>query len=261
MLLRRVAMHVRKQEWTAIAIDFVIVVVGVFIGIQVSNWNDERLREQTAQTYIERIREDLRANLGDFSERLAYFGQVRTNALGALQALEQPREALGEQFLIDVYQASQMLPRSLGRDTYDEILSVGANDAIADVPIRNRLAAFYRSLEALLVLLRPETQYRNLVRARMPYAAQLAIRTACDDITDTRATGEPTISLPASCDPDMTPGAISGGVDAILALDIRHDLTRRITDLDLKLRALQQIIDRVSLLDAYLENAAQRKHR
>ena len=39
MLLRRFIEHVRKQEWTAIAIDFVIVVVGVFIGIQVANWN------------------------------------------------------------------------------------------------------------------------------------------------------------------------------------------------------------------------------
>jgi hypothetical protein len=42
MLLRRVIKHVRKQEWTAIAIDFVIVVVGVFIGIQAANWNEAR---------------------------------------------------------------------------------------------------------------------------------------------------------------------------------------------------------------------------
>ena len=35
MILRRVIGHFRRQEWTAIAIDFVIVVVGVFVGIQV----------------------------------------------------------------------------------------------------------------------------------------------------------------------------------------------------------------------------------
>ena len=40
MLLRRVIAHVRRQEWTAIGIDLVIVVVGVFIGIQVANWNE-----------------------------------------------------------------------------------------------------------------------------------------------------------------------------------------------------------------------------
>ena len=35
MILRRVIKHVRNQEWTAIAIDFVIVVLGVFLGLQV----------------------------------------------------------------------------------------------------------------------------------------------------------------------------------------------------------------------------------
>jgi hypothetical protein len=33
MILRRITQHVREQNWTAIAIDFVIVVTGVFIGI------------------------------------------------------------------------------------------------------------------------------------------------------------------------------------------------------------------------------------
>ncbi|MEX0644258.1 MAG: hypothetical protein WD076_03050 [Parvularculaceae bacterium] len=39
MSLRRVIAHFRKQEWTAIALDFLIVVVGVFVGLQVTNWN------------------------------------------------------------------------------------------------------------------------------------------------------------------------------------------------------------------------------
>lgn len=43
MLLRRVIEHVKAQNWTAVALDFVIVVVGVFISIQVANWNDARL--------------------------------------------------------------------------------------------------------------------------------------------------------------------------------------------------------------------------
>ena len=39
MFLRRIIRHVRNQEWLAIGIDFVIVVVGVFIGIQAANLN------------------------------------------------------------------------------------------------------------------------------------------------------------------------------------------------------------------------------
>ncbi|MEO1029359.1 MAG: hypothetical protein AAFX02_09920 [Pseudomonadota bacterium] len=32
----------KAQNWTAVGIDFVIVVVGVFIGLQVANWNTAR---------------------------------------------------------------------------------------------------------------------------------------------------------------------------------------------------------------------------
>ena len=39
MLLRRITKHVTDQNWFAVFIDFFIVVVGVFIGIQVANWN------------------------------------------------------------------------------------------------------------------------------------------------------------------------------------------------------------------------------
>ena len=39
---RRIMEHARKLGWPAIGIELVIVIVGVFIGLQVSNWNVER---------------------------------------------------------------------------------------------------------------------------------------------------------------------------------------------------------------------------
>ena len=79
MILRSLTKHVKDQNWFAVGLDFLIVVVGVFVGLQVSNWNDARLREQTEQVYIERIREDLIANAEDHKQRLAYFSQARTS--------------------------------------------------------------------------------------------------------------------------------------------------------------------------------------
>jgi hypothetical protein len=42
MILRRVREHVGSHNWFAVAVDFVIVVIGVFVGIQASNWNQAR---------------------------------------------------------------------------------------------------------------------------------------------------------------------------------------------------------------------------
>ncbi|WDI32185.1 hypothetical protein PUV54_03135 [Hyphococcus flavus] len=58
MLLRRVIEHVKTQNWTAVALDFVIVVVGVFIGIQVSNWNDARAERVEERQLLTRLLEE-----------------------------------------------------------------------------------------------------------------------------------------------------------------------------------------------------------
>ena len=76
MLLRRVIEHVKRQQWTAIAIDFVIVVVGVFIGIQVANWNEARVDDARASGYLERIYNDLEADLTNYRDRIKFRAAV-----------------------------------------------------------------------------------------------------------------------------------------------------------------------------------------
>ena len=55
MLLRRIIEHVKVQNWTAVLLDLLIVVVGVFIGIQVANWNDERQAQVERDTSLDRL--------------------------------------------------------------------------------------------------------------------------------------------------------------------------------------------------------------
>ncbi len=59
MLLRRVIEHVKAQNWTAVGLDFVIVVVGVFIGIQVANWNEARQDQERLQRIIAALKADM----------------------------------------------------------------------------------------------------------------------------------------------------------------------------------------------------------
>jgi len=63
MLLRRITQHVKNQNWFAVGLDFIIVVVGVFIGIQVSNWNDAQNRRADERVVIERLITEYNLNL------------------------------------------------------------------------------------------------------------------------------------------------------------------------------------------------------
>lgn len=67
MFLRRVSEHVKAQTWTAMALDFAIVVVGVFIGIQVAYWNSTRVDRAQLDQQLTRLRIELEGNQLYFS--------------------------------------------------------------------------------------------------------------------------------------------------------------------------------------------------
>ncbi len=253
MLLRSITKHIKQQNWFAVFVDFFIVVVGVFIGIQVANWNDNRQQQQTTQHYLTCISEELVANQDDINQRLAYFKQTRTHAFTALVALEQNNASLGVEFLIDISQANQALPRVIGRDCYDEVLSVGANRAIPDIQVRKRLANYYRSIASQKNNLESITAYRELIRENLRYSVQKAIREACDDITTTGNSGEPIISLPTTCHPRVDPDEIAKAVSGILQLNMANKLTRQLSDLDLKLSSGELFIKRTKLINNYVK--------
>lgn len=63
MIFRRFLQRFRQQQWGAIATELMIVIFGVFIGMQVSNWNEEREARHDHVLAVERYRAEIRANL------------------------------------------------------------------------------------------------------------------------------------------------------------------------------------------------------
>ncbi len=65
MLLRRITEHVKAQNWTAIALDFFIVIAGILIAFQITSWNEARANRAAADRYIASLAQDLRADIDD----------------------------------------------------------------------------------------------------------------------------------------------------------------------------------------------------
>ena len=81
MLLRRVIRHVRNQEWSAISIDLLIVIIGVFSGIELGNWNAEREAANLERSYLDRVAAEIDANSALFAEYI----QVESNGRAATE--------------------------------------------------------------------------------------------------------------------------------------------------------------------------------
>ena len=73
MLLRRITGHLKSQNWTAIFLEFVIVVVGVFVGLQAQNWSAERVDKQRLLRIVTALKVDMadaRRVESDFQEKV-----------------------------------------------------------------------------------------------------------------------------------------------------------------------------------------------
>ena len=69
MILRRFMQHVKEQNWFAVGLDVIVVIVGIFLGMQVTNWNETRIENETAKVYVERLKADLLGNKKDLQTR------------------------------------------------------------------------------------------------------------------------------------------------------------------------------------------------
>lgn len=179
MILRRVIAHFKKQEWTAIAIDFVIVVLGVFVGIQVANWNEARADRVRAHGYLERIAADLDADLATYQDRLNFWKDVSAYGAKGL-AYAETGEAGGAtqwELLLSYFQTSQVAEFYTTETTYEELKSAGEIGLIADTGLRNALAQYYSLGTNPAMTERPA--YREHVRGIIPLDVQNHIWENC----------------------------------------------------------------------------------
>ena len=144
MILRRVIAHFKHQEWTAIGIDFVIVVVGVFVGIQVSNWNGQRAEDVKARAYLARVDGNLQTDLQSIERRVVFWGEVIDYGKAAIHYAETGELVDGSAWktVLAFYQASQLWQWVSSDATYQEMRSGGELGLIRDERLREAVSQY-----------------------------------------------------------------------------------------------------------------------
>ncbi|XUU61246.1 hypothetical protein ACRAQ6_02950 [Erythrobacter sp. HA6-11] len=185
MLLRRITQNVKDQNWTAIGIDFLIVVVGVFLGIQIGNWNEDRAETRQGQDYTNRVIADLEGDLDIFRSSSTYFGAVQDSILKADRLLAEPNSD-PRALVIETYRASEFMLSPQNRSTWQQVVSSGDLDLLPQQSLHNGLADYYRfdpSSDSSFAFLQ-DSPYRRLVRSVIPLKVQLDLRDNCSDVLD-----------------------------------------------------------------------------
>jgi len=151
MILRRVVANLKQQQWMSVFIELAIVVLGVFIGLQVDNWNDDRRDRVDEQRYLVRMHADIVRAEG-LSQR------VRTRRLERLAPLKSASEAVfrrdGRSEISDeecraIASSHFYNVNVLTSPAITELMSAGRMGIIGDADLRAALIDQRQSEEAL----------------------------------------------------------------------------------------------------------------
>ncbi len=248
MIGRRVIGHLKNQQWTAFGIELVIVVLGIFIGLQVSNWNQERTVGQQAANFAERLKTDLREEDWAYQLQITYNREVLANAQRAASALEGTTTMSDESLLICAYRATQYKQRLRRRSTYDELISTGTIGLIRDQTLRDTAMRVY-NMPTIDNTVREgmQSRYREAFRMSVPNDVQRALAKQCGDhYIETGDYAAIAGSLDYSCTTGLPEKAIGEAAKALRsnpnllpALRLRiADIETRIVDLTTNNRSI-----------------------
>ena len=183
MILRRLSQSLKEQNWAAIVIEFVLLVAGVFLGIQVANWNAARVDDIRAQTYLVRIKDNLNYDLQAIERREVFWRQVIDYGNSAIRYAETGELVDGSKgkTVLAFYQASQLWPWVTNDTTYQELSNGGELGLIKDGNIRESLTKYYAegAGKDLDYILSSQPEYRKIVRGLTPVAVSNHVWAKC----------------------------------------------------------------------------------
>ncbi len=187
MILRRLATAFRKQDWFTVGVETLIVVFGVFIGLQVNNWNADREARSGERRYLERLREDVAVSVEQNEWRLSFMQrQVRYSTL-ALERLEsciippEDRDA----FANALHHVGKSLPPVLIRGVINELNATGNFQIIQNEQLREAITKAIEAIETsdliFTTVLMRGTPHVAYVESQLEYRIS-AVRSGADDI-------------------------------------------------------------------------------
>ena len=151
MLLRRITKHVTDQNWFAVALDFLIVVFGVFVGFQVQQWNQDRSDKANGRQYLEGLVTDMRLSVdrneyqADLGLRFIQRYDLILDALDTCQ-LEQVQKST---FATGLYNLGKIDMPIMLMGTIDQLNATGSFPLIGDLALRRKIAESVRQQDTM----------------------------------------------------------------------------------------------------------------
>ncbi|MDH5630780.1 MAG: hypothetical protein OEY96_11570 [Gammaproteobacteria bacterium] len=146
MILRRFMKHITDQNWFAVGLDMIVVITGIFFGMQLTDWNEERNNRVLESSYYQQLILDLKADqeitryaINENSTNHAH-GQLFYQALTEDDFQISDPNKFAESVLLSRYHTSSII----NRQTYEELTNTGNLRLLVDVDLKREIVGYYQ---------------------------------------------------------------------------------------------------------------------
>ena len=150
MILRKLAEAIRQQDWFTVVLEVFVVVAGIFIGLQVDDWNSSRQDRRDEQQYLNRLHDEI-LNAELLSARLLDRRIERQAvALDILDAVfvDVERASLTDRECFAIGSLHYFNIAVSGLSAAEELTASGRMDILLDAELRAALGALKQAREA-----------------------------------------------------------------------------------------------------------------
>lgn len=151
MILRRIGEALRKQDWFTVAIEFLIVVFGIFVGLQVNDWSQESRDRADERAALERLFVEMQnayADFHDFNARSERLIALRRRAIAFIEG-DEPVPANDLPLKIGINTLAQFPAITPVTAVFEELKSSGQLQLIQNSELRVELAKYHTGLDWL----------------------------------------------------------------------------------------------------------------
>jgi hypothetical protein len=198
MIYKRVAARLAAQDWVAITIELAIVVVGVFVGTWVADWNQARVEAGETRRMLINLKPELENSVGYDRTIENYYVLTRKYATTAFAGWRRDPRVSDRDFVIAAYQASQTNYEAMDTSGWAQAFGAERVSKIDDTLLQRDIGRLM-SINFSVIEQELFTDYRKNVREVISEDIQDAIREKCGD----RRNAFGANALPANCSLDL----------------------------------------------------------
>jgi hypothetical protein len=150
MILSKIASAIRDQNWFTVILEILIVVIGIFLGLQVTEWNQDRIDRQDEARVLNQLRDEV-ASAEAFARRITDLRiSVLDDAVAAMDVLFDRADGRGlSKEECQALRATGLISlRFVELLSFDELVSSGRLNIIQDNELRSALIGLRQNIGA-----------------------------------------------------------------------------------------------------------------